>query len=311
MPTSPRTRGMVGVVAAVGGQVEGHAEALLPGRQVAPVERVGLLGGGEPGVLPDRPRLGGVHRRVRPAQERTQPGVGVQRVEAVEVLGAVHREDLDALRAQPRLVGEPVRDGHRSASRVRLRNVEGVDADRAGVVHGQVSRPAREDHVGGPGAAQGGDRLGAALGVGAVGAGQADDRLAGVRREQVVDAGRRAGDLHRDAAGGEQVGGEGGPGRVRGHRAEGGQEDRAGSGVVAHRLEGGAVAADLAPGVVGLARRQRLAEVRELAHPGERPLATARRPRRGGRRPARSGRPRWRRPRPHRRCPTPPDRSRG
>ena len=63
---------VVGVVAAVGGQVERDAEALLAGRQVAAVERVGLLGGGEAGVLPDRPRLGGVHRRVGTAQERAQ-----------------------------------------------------------------------------------------------------------------------------------------------------------------------------------------------------------------------------------------------
>ena len=80
---------VVGVVAAVGGQVEGDAEALLAGGEVAAVEGVGLLGGGEPGVLPDRPRLGGVHRRVGPAQERAQARPGVERVEALEVLGSV------------------------------------------------------------------------------------------------------------------------------------------------------------------------------------------------------------------------------
>ena len=92
---------VVGVVAAVGGQVEGDAEALLAGGEVAPVERVGLLGGREPGVLADGPRLGRVHRRVRAAQERAEPRPRVERVEALEVLGAVDREDLDALRAVP------------------------------------------------------------------------------------------------------------------------------------------------------------------------------------------------------------------
>ena len=38
---------VVGVVAAVGGQVEGDRQALLPGGEVAPVERVGLRRGGE------------------------------------------------------------------------------------------------------------------------------------------------------------------------------------------------------------------------------------------------------------------------
>ena len=94
---------VVGVVAAVGRQVEGDAEPLLAGREVAAVEGVGLLGGGEAGVLPDRPRLGRVHRRVRPAQERREPGPGVERVEPLEVLGAVDREDVDALGRQPRL----------------------------------------------------------------------------------------------------------------------------------------------------------------------------------------------------------------
>ena len=66
---------VVAVVAAVGRQVEGDRQALLAGGEVAPVEGVGLLGGGEAGVLADRPRLVDVHRRVRAAQERRRdPG---------------------------------------------------------------------------------------------------------------------------------------------------------------------------------------------------------------------------------------------
>ena len=38
---------VVGIVAAMRGQVEGHREALLPGGEIAPVEGVGFLGGGE------------------------------------------------------------------------------------------------------------------------------------------------------------------------------------------------------------------------------------------------------------------------
>ena len=69
IPGHPR---VVGVVPAVGRQVERDRQALLPGGEIAPVEGVRFLRGGEARVLPDRPRLGGVHRRIRPAQERRQ-----------------------------------------------------------------------------------------------------------------------------------------------------------------------------------------------------------------------------------------------
>ena len=78
MPTSPAHARMVAVVAAVRGEVEGDREALLPGREVAAIEGVGLLGRGEAGVLPDRPGLGDVHGGVRPAQERRQARHGVE-----------------------------------------------------------------------------------------------------------------------------------------------------------------------------------------------------------------------------------------
>ena len=89
----PRVRGdvgmaghprMVGVVTPMRGQVERDRQSLLAGGQVAPVERVGLLGGGEPGVLADGPRLRHVHRRVRATLERRDAGVGVQEVQPVE-----------------------------------------------------------------------------------------------------------------------------------------------------------------------------------------------------------------------------------
>ncbi len=131
---------VVGVVAAMGRQVEGDAQPLLSGREVASVERVGLLGGREAGVLADRPGLGGVHRRVGTAQVRREARPGVEGVETVEVSCVVPRLDLDALRAAPgdahrpvthpreigiaRLQckpGEALGDPHRSASRVRVR----------------------------------------------------------------------------------------------------------------------------------------------------------------------------------------------
>ena len=73
---------MVAVVAAVGGEIEGHREALLPGRDVAPVEGVGVLRRREPGVLADGPRLRHVHGRVGPAQIGRDAGIAVEEVEA-------------------------------------------------------------------------------------------------------------------------------------------------------------------------------------------------------------------------------------
>ena len=93
---------MIAVVAAMGGEIEGDRQALLTGGEVAPVEGVGILGGGEAGILPDRPRLGDVHGRVGAAQIRRDAGIGIEAVEAGEVVGAVDALDREALRRQPR-----------------------------------------------------------------------------------------------------------------------------------------------------------------------------------------------------------------
>jgi len=94
---------VVGVVASVGGEVERDRQALLAGGEVAPVERVGLLCGGEAGVLPDRPRLVDVHGGVGPAQERRDAGVRLEEVQAL-VGGVVEqRRHQDVLGGQPAL----------------------------------------------------------------------------------------------------------------------------------------------------------------------------------------------------------------
>jgi hypothetical protein len=85
--------GVVGVVAAVGGQVERDRQALLPGGEVAPVERVGLGGRREPGVLAHRPRLVAYIVGYGPRRYGRDAGVGVQEVDAVEVDGGVERLD--------------------------------------------------------------------------------------------------------------------------------------------------------------------------------------------------------------------------
>ena len=97
---------VVAVVAAMGREIEGDRQPHLPGRQIVAVEAVRLLGGREPGILPDRPRPVGVHRRARPAQigrearhrvAQRKPGM----LDAVEVVGGVERLDPDAFRRRP------------------------------------------------------------------------------------------------------------------------------------------------------------------------------------------------------------------
>ena len=71
---------VVRVVPAVGGQIECHRQTLLSGREVAPVERVGISCGGESGVLADSPRLIHVHGGVGPTDEGRLTGEAVERV---------------------------------------------------------------------------------------------------------------------------------------------------------------------------------------------------------------------------------------
>ena len=77
--------GVVAVVAAVGGEVEGHRQPHLAGGEVGAVEGVRLLGGGEAGVLADRPRPVGVHRGPDAADERVEAGERADGLEALEV----------------------------------------------------------------------------------------------------------------------------------------------------------------------------------------------------------------------------------
>ena len=96
---------VIAVIAAVGGEVEGHRKALLPGGEIAAVEGVRFLGGREAGILPHRPRAAGVHRRPRAAQERRQARQRSERMagggDVLEVGGRVERLDVDALGGAP------------------------------------------------------------------------------------------------------------------------------------------------------------------------------------------------------------------
>src|SRR5262249_52863304 len=84
-----------------GDTVERPREAALSGGQVGAVEGVRLLGGGDPGVLPDGPRLLGVHRGPRSAQEGEVSGDRVEEVEPLDVGPRVERLEGDPLGRVP------------------------------------------------------------------------------------------------------------------------------------------------------------------------------------------------------------------
>ena len=92
---------VVGVVTAVGCQIESHREALLPGRQVGAVERVGFFGGRKTGVLANGPGTIGVHRGSRSADEGKEARHRVDLLEAFQVRRRVEGLDLQAVGARP------------------------------------------------------------------------------------------------------------------------------------------------------------------------------------------------------------------
>src|SRR5262245_65845134 len=94
---------MVAVVAAVGWQIEGHRQTLLPGGDIASVKGVGILGRGKARVLANGPRLGDVHGGIGAAQVGGDAGVAVEKVEPGAVGGRVDRLDGDAFWGEPRL----------------------------------------------------------------------------------------------------------------------------------------------------------------------------------------------------------------
>ncbi len=63
---------VIGVVAAMRGEIECHRKPLLPGGQVAPIKSIGLFGSGKSRVLPDRPRLHHVHACCRDRADKAE-----------------------------------------------------------------------------------------------------------------------------------------------------------------------------------------------------------------------------------------------
>ena len=86
---------VVRVVAAVRRQVEGDAQTRLAGGDVAPVERVRLLGGGKARVLAHGPWPVGIHGGPRPAHEGRRAGQAARVFKVLEIFDRVQRLDRD------------------------------------------------------------------------------------------------------------------------------------------------------------------------------------------------------------------------
>src|SRR5258708_9221053 len=94
---------MIAIVAAVGGEIERNRKALLAGRKVAAVERVGIFRRGETGILPDGPGLVDIHGRVGAAQVRRDARPGIEEINALEIGFAIAGFYEDAFGREPRL----------------------------------------------------------------------------------------------------------------------------------------------------------------------------------------------------------------
>src|SRR5690606_34971242 len=88
---------MVAVVAAMGGEIEGDRDTLLPRSQRLAIEGVGSFRGGEAGILADRPRTSGVHRRARPAHERLHARQIVEMADTLKIVSRIERLYRNAL----------------------------------------------------------------------------------------------------------------------------------------------------------------------------------------------------------------------
>ena len=92
---------VIGVVAAMGRQIERHRQAHLAGREIGAIELVALLGRREARILADRPGTAGIHRGLGPARERRETRHRAHGLETLEIGRRIDRLHHDALGRGP------------------------------------------------------------------------------------------------------------------------------------------------------------------------------------------------------------------
>ena len=92
---------VVGVVAAMRGQIEGDRQAVLSGGEIAAIEGVRLFRGGEAGILANGPGPHDVHGAVGPAQIWRNAGGIFKMLQAGKVFAGVEALDRDVLGREP------------------------------------------------------------------------------------------------------------------------------------------------------------------------------------------------------------------
>ena len=97
LPTSPVTRSWSESYPAMRGKIEGDGKPPLSCGEIAAVKCVGLFGGRESCILPDRPRLHHIHCAVRPAQIRRNSGGIVEMLKPFKVLLRIETLDRNVL----------------------------------------------------------------------------------------------------------------------------------------------------------------------------------------------------------------------
>ena len=92
---------MIGIIAAMGGEIEGDGKPFLAGGEIAPVKGVGILRRGEARILADGPGLRDIHGRIGAAHERRDAGEPVDERKVGDVFRPVGILDFNALGREP------------------------------------------------------------------------------------------------------------------------------------------------------------------------------------------------------------------
>lgn len=92
---------MIAVITTMGGEIEGHGNALLAGGERLAVKGIRGFGRGKTGILADRPGPPGIHGGTRAARERGKARQAVQMGNLLQIVSRIERLDLDTFGRVP------------------------------------------------------------------------------------------------------------------------------------------------------------------------------------------------------------------